>query len=62
MPSALETSFELDRRWHWLRGEMETSKQPDLQALARVLSESGTPWVIVGGIAVQIHQTEPRTT
>lgn len=62
MPSALETAFELDRRWHWLRAEMETSKKPDLYALARVLDATGSPWVIVGGIAVQVHQDEPRTT
>lgn len=62
MPSALETAFELDRRWHWLRAEMETSKKPDLYALARALDAAGTPWAIVGGIAVQVHQEEPRTT
>lgn len=62
MGSPLEVTFELDRRWHWLRAEMETSKKPDLYALVRVLSCARVPYAIVGGIAVQVHQDEPRTT
>ena len=62
MISALEIGFELDRRWHWLRGEMEESKRPALVELARVFGESKTPYAVIGGIAVQVHQAEPRTT
>ncbi|MFZ5468556.1 MAG: hypothetical protein ACOZIN_03875 [Myxococcota bacterium] len=62
MLSALETSFLLDRRWHLLRGEMEQSKKPALYLLAKVLAEARTPYAIIGGIAVQVHQAEPRTT
>jgi hypothetical protein len=43
MGRALETGFELDRRWHRLRGEMEQSKKPDPIALARVLAAKRVP-------------------
>ncbi len=62
MVEALEAGFLLDRRWHWLRGEMERSKEPDLAALARILSGRGVPYAVIGGVALQIHQKEPRTT
>jgi hypothetical protein len=62
MSSGLSTGFMLDRQWHWLRGEMETTKKPTLLTLGRLLSESRLPYAIIGGIAVQIHHPEPRTT
>jgi hypothetical protein len=58
----LVIGFLLDRQWHVLRGEMETSKRPALIALARVLEQAATPYVIIGGVALQVHQAEPRTT
>ena len=58
----VEIGFQLDRQWHLLRGSMETTKRPALVTLARVLAESGTPYAIIGGVALQIHQAEPRTT
>src|SRR5687767_2270809 len=62
MPKGLEEGFILDRQWFWLRGEMERTKRPALLALARVFAEAGVPYAIIGGIALQVHQTEPRTT
>jgi hypothetical protein len=62
MSSGLSAGFMLDRQWHWLRGEMETTKQPALLTLGRLLDESRVPYAIIGGIAVQIHHPEPRTT
>lgn len=62
MSAALEIGFELDRRWHWLRSEMETTKKPDLLRLGQVLAAASCPYAIIGGIALQIHQEEPRTT
>ena len=65
---ALRIGFELDRRFHWLRGDMdladktEATKEPALLALARVLDGHGIPWAIIGGIAAQVHLDEPRTT
>ena len=41
---------------------MGTSKRPALLALARVFAATGAPYAIIGGIALQVHQTEPRTT
>ena len=41
---------------------MDQSKRPALLTLASVLAGSGTPYAIVGGVALQIHQAEPRTT
>lgn len=41
---------------------MEQTKRPTLLALARVLAEAKTPYAIIGGIALQVHQEEPRTT
>jgi hypothetical protein len=58
----LEIGFELDRRWHLLRGETVTSKHADLVLLCRVLAESGVDYALIGGLALQVHQAEPRTT
>lgn len=58
----LEIGFLLDRQWHALRGEMDRTKRPALVTLARVLASSGTPYAVIGGVALQIHQAEPRTT
>jgi hypothetical protein len=62
MTRGLETGFLLDRQWYWLRGEMERTKRPTLLLLARALAEARTPYAIIGGVALQVHQTEPRTT
>lgn len=58
----LEIGFLLDRQWHALRGEMDRTKHPALVTLARVLEGAGTPYAIVDGVALQIHQADPRTT
>ena len=62
MMSSLDIGFQLDQLWHALRGEMETTKRPALVALGRVLRDANVPYAIIGGIALQIHQSEPRTT
>ena len=62
MPKGLEEGFALDRQWFWLRGEMERTKRPALLALARVFVEARVPYAIIGGVALQVHQSEPRTT
>ncbi|HEV7429090.1 MAG TPA: hypothetical protein VGQ46_22265 [Thermoanaerobaculia bacterium] len=62
MTTSLEAGFLLDRQWHWLRGEMEQTKRPALLALARVLRDAGVPYAIIGGVALQVHQSDPRTT
>jgi predicted nucleotidyltransferase len=62
MTAGLAAGFLLDRQWHWLRGEMEESKRPALLALCRVLQDAQTGYAIIGGLAVQVHQRDPRTT
>lgn len=41
---------------------VERSKKPDLLLLGRVLAASGEPYAIIGGVALQVLQVEPRTT
>jgi hypothetical protein len=62
MSAGLEAGFLLDRQWHWLRGEMEQSKRPALLALGRVLHDARVSYAIIGGVALQVHQRDPRTT
>jgi len=62
MIDSLEAGYILDRRWHWLRGEMDRSKEPDLASLVSILSSQKVTYAVIGGIALQIHQKEPRTT
>lgn len=62
MSHGLETGFSLDRQWFWLRGEMERSKRPTLLTLARIFAEVRIPYAVVKGVALQVHQAEPRTT
>ena len=62
MQHGLEAGFTLDRQWFWLRGEMERTKRPALLALARIFAEAEVPYAIIGGVALQVHQAEPRTT
>jgi len=62
MAHGLETGFTLDRQWFWLRGEMERTKRPALLTLARIFTEAQVPYAIIRGVALQVHQAEPRTT
>ena len=62
MIEPLKAAFLLDRRWHALRGDLERSKEPDLALLAETLEGAGLPYAVIGGVALQIHQNEPRTT
>lgn len=41
---------------------MDSSKKPDLLAIATILATARTPYAIIDGVALQIHQAEPRTT
>jgi hypothetical protein len=62
MRNGLEQGFILDRQWCWLRGEMERTKRPALLALARIFAAAEVPYAVIGGVALQVHQAEPRTT
>jgi len=41
---------------------MEQSKRPALVALCRILAEEDVAYALIGGLALQMHQREPRTT
>ncbi len=41
---------------------METTKKPALLGLCRILEQARTPYAIIGGVALQVHHKEPRTT
>lgn len=58
----VEIGFLLDRRWCLLRNEEERTKRPALLALAAVLGEAEVSYAVIGGIAMQVHYEEPRTT
>lgn len=62
MSSGLEAGFLLDRQWYWLRGEMERTKKPTLLILGRLFDEAQIPYAIIGGVALQVHHPDPRTT
>lgn len=62
MRSGIEIGFELDRRWHLMRSEPESSKQATLLILGAVLAEARTAYAVISGIALQVHQEDPRTT
>jgi hypothetical protein len=66
MASALEIGFELDRRYRLVHGDergacvVDQSKKPELLLLCEVLQ--GVQYALIGGLALQTHQAEPRTT
>ena len=62
MRSGIEIGFLLDRQWHLMRAEPESTKRPELLLLGRILADAGVSYAIVGGVALQVHQAEPRTT
>lgn len=62
MVSGLEAGFLLDERWYRMTSGIERSKKPDLLLLARILAEATLPYAVIGGLALQVQQAEPRTT
>ena len=60
--AALETGFTLDRLYRWMEGLMDGSKRPTLALLARVLADEKVAYAVIGGVALQVHRHEPRTT
>src|SRR5258706_12200452 len=60
---ALRTSAALDTRFHRLRGDdVVTDKDRAFRALFDVLESTKTPYALIGGVAVQLWISEPRTT
>ncbi|HVR08355.1 MAG TPA: hypothetical protein VMW75_09925 [Thermoanaerobaculia bacterium] len=57
MHSGIETGFLLDRQWHLMRSEPESSKRPALLLLGRVLADAGISYAIIGGVG--LLETDP---
>jgi hypothetical protein len=63
MQERLGSSFALDRLWRETMGlpPGDTKEQP-LRAVISVLEASGTAYALIGGVAMQLHSEQPRTT
>ena len=60
--SRLRIGFALDRRYYALMGAPQRDKASAILDVARVFERASVPYAIMGGVAVQIHTREPRTT
>lgn len=55
--------FALDRLWCETMGlSAGDSKERPLRLVAEVLEREGVPYALIGGVAVQLHTAEPRST
>jgi hypothetical protein len=59
----LAQSYALDRLWSETMGLSagDTTQKP-LRTVVSVLEASGTPYAVIGGVAMQMLSKEPRTT
>lgn len=59
----LATSYALDRLWRETMGVPEgDSKEGPLRLVAQLLEREGVPYALIGGVAIQLHTEEPRST
>ena len=59
----LATGYALDRLWGETMGLPEgDSKEQPLRLVAQLLEREGVPYALIGGVAVQLHSEEPRST
>ena len=59
----LEVGFRLDCLWAETMGiDPSDTKERPLRLVADLLNRAGVPCALIGGVAVQIRTTEPRTT
>jgi predicted nucleotidyltransferase len=59
----LGVSFALDRLWRETMGLPEgDTKEAALRRVTAVLEDAGTPYAVIGGVAIQLYSEEPRTT
>jgi hypothetical protein len=53
----------LDRLWSETMGLPDgDSKQKPLRLIAELLEREGVPYALIGGVAIQLHTEEPRST
>ena len=59
----LAASYALDRLWSETMGLPDgDSKEGPLRMVAQLLEREGVPYALIGGVAVQLHTAEPRST
>ncbi len=58
----LRIGFLLDARWFAMKHQPERTKEPTLKVLVDLLDERGIPYAIIGGMALQVYVSDPRTT
>ena len=59
----LAVGFRLDSLWAETMGiDPSDTKERALRLVAELLNRAGVAYALIGGVAVQIHTTEPRTT
>jgi hypothetical protein len=59
----LSVGYALDRLWSETMGlPVGDSKEGPLRLLAKLLHREGVPYALIGGLAVQVHTADPRTT
>ena len=59
----LATAYALDRLWGETMGLPHgDSKEGPLRLVAQLLEREGVPYALIGGVAVQLHTEEPRST
>ena len=59
----LATAYALDRLWGETMGlPGGDSKEGPLRLVAQLLEREGVPYALIGGVAVQLHTEEPRST
>lgn len=59
----LATSYALDRLWSETMGLPDgDSKEGPLRLVAQLLEREGVPYALIGGVAIQLHTAEPRST
>jgi hypothetical protein len=59
----LAVGFALDHLWGETMGLQDgDSKEGPLRLVAELLEREGVPYALIGGVAVQLHTAEPRST
>jgi hypothetical protein len=59
----LATGYALDELWGETMGLPERdSKETSLRLIAQLLERERVPYALIGGVAVQVHTEEPRST
>jgi hypothetical protein len=59
----LRVGFMLDSRWFGMKfNQGDRSKEQTLHQLIDALIDEQVPYAIIGGVALQVHTSDPRTT